>query len=148
MTIPERGADWDSIGDSVNLINSLYNTAKIDMKIIDFVICREEGIGFSSDEDYEKELLEVNSDGINDSGSRYLVAMTVRTEGREIQTYTRFNRSSDKAVKFEKALGDTVSVASPKEIEKPELWDGAIKTAVFYAPHIIQLILQVLSKID
>lgn len=110
-----------TVRDAKDLLNSLFNTAKIDVQVIEFIICREEVvIAYPQVEDYEHELKTVDKrDGI-ERGARYLAAATIATEARQVQVYTRFYLTSDGSLKIEDCRDDNVTIVDTEEINKPE----------------------------
>ena len=138
-----------TIRDAQDLINSLFSTAKIDVRIIEIAICKEEVvIGSPQVEDYEHELKTVDKREDIKQGARYLALATIATEARQVRTYTRFYLTSDGKVEIEECHDDEVTVVQPEEAQKPELWKGAIETAVHWAELIIRLVLSLLGHIQ
>jgi len=119
-----------TVRDAKDLLNSLLTTAKIDVKVVEIVLCKEEVvIGDPQIEDYESELEAVDKrDGI-ERGARYLAAATVATEGRQVQVYTRFYLTSDGGLKIERCHADSVTIVQTEEANKPERWKGALENA-------------------
>lgn len=137
-----------TVRDAKDLLNSLFNTANIDVKIIEITICKEEVvIGFPQVEDYEHELKTVDKrDGI-EKGARYLAAATIATESRQVQVYIRFYLTSEGSLKIEDCRDDNVTIVEKEEADKPDRWKGPIGVAVRWGPTIIQVILTLLGHI-
>lgn len=135
-----------TVRDATDILNSLLATAKIDVRVIEISICKEEvTIGYPQVETYESELAEVDKrDGI-ERGARYLAAAVVATEGRQVQVYTRFYLTSDGSAKIEQCHADNVTIVQNEEAKKPDLWRGALEAAERWGPTIVNIILSLLG---
>ena len=137
----------NNIRDAYFLLNKLFETAKIDVQVIDLAIYKEEVIiAVPQLEGYESELASVNEkDGI-ENGARYLAAGSLSTQGRQVEVYIRFYLQSDGSLKIEGSQSDNVTVQSD-EADKPDRWKGALENAEHWGPTIVQIILAFLGKI-
>lgn len=145
----KRGFQVSTIRDAKDLLNSVFSTAKIDVKIVEIAICKEEVvIGLPQVEDYESELKTVEKRENIEQGARYLALATIATEARQVRTYTRFYLTSDGRLEIEECHDDEVTIVQVEEAKKPELWKGAIETAVRWAELIVRLILSLFGYIQ
>lgn len=137
-----------TIKEATGLLNSLLKTAKIDIKVIEFILCKEEVVIASPQvEDYDKELTTVEKRDDIEERARYLAAATIATKARQVQTYIRFYLTSGGKLRIEECLGDSV-IVQPEEDDRLGRWKGAIDNAVHWAPAIIRIILMFLRHIQ
>jgi hypothetical protein len=132
-----------SIEDIVRLLNSFFRSARIDARISDFYLAREEVvIGFPEQiESFEKELKDIKLEEEAQRAGRYVARVVVFSSGREVTSIVRFYKKVDGDLIIEDAFDNEVTLGERETIGKSKRWEQvaqfcksiaelAVKTAV------------------
>jgi len=144
--VPKEPREGEGLGfrirDFIPVLNSLFETAKINITIVELVFFKEQVvIGFPQGESLENELKLVERVEDFGLGGRYIALGILASSGRHIPTYVRFYLTSAGKLIREDFGDNGVTLVDPEEIKKPEIWRGVIDYVVPWAPIIAKFAL-------
>lgn len=126
----------------VHILNSVFETAKFNITIIELAFFKEQVvIGFPQAESLENELKSIETAEGFELGARYILLTVLASNGRRIPVYVRFYLTSDGKLIKEDFGDNGVTLFDGEEIEKPETWKKVIDYVVPWGPIIVRLIL-------
>lgn len=115
--------------DVLRLLNSFFRTARIDVRIVDFCLAREEiVIGFTEQiESFENELKDIKQEeGLRQPG-RYMANVRLISSGREVTNLARFYKKADGSLLIEDIRNEEITLSEEEEINKPSRWKAVAK---------------------
>lgn len=136
------------IDDAVNLLNSIFKTAKVDAMIVEFSIAREEiVIGFPEQvERFENELTNIKSTEDLKQSGRYIALVRLISKQREVFSIVRFYKKKDGSLRIEDVHDEEITLIEEAELDKPGRWKPVGEFARDIAEIIVRVVVEKLVR--
>ena len=151
--LPKRRGSADelrglSIEDIVRLLNSFFRTAKIDARITEFCLAREEVvIGFPEQiESFENELRDIKGEDDVQQAGRYIASVRVISSGREVTSIVRFYKKADSSLLIEDARDQEITLGEAEASSKSRRWEKVAQFGKSIAEVAVKTLMEMLIR--
>lgn len=132
----------------VRLLNSIFRRAKVDARITEFCLAREEVvIGFPEQiESFENELRDVNLEGDVQQGGRYVASVRVISSGREVTSIVRFYKKADDSLLIEDVCDEEITLGEEEARSGSKRWEKVAEFGKSIAEIAVKTVVEMLMR--